>query len=425
MIKRKLLVSMLIAGGLVAPAAYATNGYFSHGYGAKSEGMGGVGIALPQDALAAATNPAGMVMVGDRIDFGLEWFRPSRSSSIIGNAFGANATYDGNDKQNFFIPNFGYNKMMGPDSSLGVSIYGNGGMNTDYATNPYARFGATGNAGVNLEQLFIAPTWSKKLNASNSIGVALNLAYQRFSAKGIQPFAGFSSAAANGFNNPGTDSDTGYGLHIGWMGQVSPTVTLGATYQTKTKMGKLSKYSGLFAQQGSFDIPATYGVGISVKATPATTVAFDIQRIMYGDVAAIADPISNLGLGATGALGASAGAGFGWGNLTVYKLGVSHQYDSNLTVRAGWTHNNVPYPSTETLFNILAPGVVKDNVTLGATWKLANKSEVTVFYMHAFSSTVNGINNVSISPGFLPAGMGGGLANNTLSEDSLGISYGW
>jgi hypothetical protein len=50
---------------LVTPLlANATNGYFSHGYGAKSQGMAGVGIALPQDALAAATNPAGTALVG-------------------------------------------------------------------------------------------------------------------------------------------------------------------------------------------------------------------------------------------------------------------------------------------------------------------------------------------------------------------------
>lgn len=415
MTKRKLIVSMLIAGGLVAPAAYATNGYFAHGYGAKSEGMGGVGIALPQDSLAAATNPAGMVMVGDRIDFGLEWFRPSRSSQITG-ASPAAGSYDGNDKKNFFIPNFGYNKMMGPDYSLGVSVYGNGGMNTDYAVNPFKAFGGVGNAGVNLEQLFIAPTWSKKLNADNSVGVALNLAYQRFSAQGIQPFAGFSTPGSNGFNNPGTDSSTGYGLHVGWIGQVSPNVTLGASYQTKTRMGKFSKYSGLFADGGRFDIPATYGVGVAVKAAPTTTVAFDIQRIMYGDVPSIANPLSNTTvLGKP--LGSNNGAGFGWGNLTVYKIGVAHQYDSNLTVRAGWTHNNVPYPSSETLFNILAPGVVKDNATLGATWKLADKSEVTVFYMHAFKSTVDGVNSM--------VALGGGEAHNSLSEDSIGISYGW
>ena len=39
---------------LVAPNAHATDGYFSHGFGIKAQGMGGVGIALPQDALAAA-----------------------------------------------------------------------------------------------------------------------------------------------------------------------------------------------------------------------------------------------------------------------------------------------------------------------------------------------------------------------------------
>ena len=56
----------------------ATDGYFSHGYGVKSQGMGGVGIALPQDGLAAAANPAGTAFVGDRFDLGLVWFRPSR-----------------------------------------------------------------------------------------------------------------------------------------------------------------------------------------------------------------------------------------------------------------------------------------------------------------------------------------------------------
>ena len=67
---------------LAVPNAYATDGYFSHGFGIKAQGMGGVGIALPQDALAAATNPAGMGLIGDRIDFGVTWFRPQRETEI-------------------------------------------------------------------------------------------------------------------------------------------------------------------------------------------------------------------------------------------------------------------------------------------------------------------------------------------------------
>ena len=381
--------------------------------------MAGVGIALPQDALAAATNPAGMAMVGNRTDFGLDWFKPTRNTTVTG-ATPMAGTYDGNGTSNFFIPEFGYNKMMNPDMSLGVSVYGNGGMNTDYATNPFAGLGAgTNPAGVNLEQLFIAPTWSMKLNPTNAVGVSLNLAYQTFEAKGLQAFGGFSNNNLALTNN-GKDSSTGYGLHLGWTGQVTPNVTLGATYQTKTKMGKFSKYSGLFAEQGGFDIPETYGLGIAVKTTPDLTIAADIQQINYSKVPSVGNPIDNLnscaGVGPT-CLGGSNGAGFGWKDVTAFKLGASYAYSQNLTLRAGFSANNQPIPNSQTLFNILAPAVIQEHMTLGATWTLENKAELSLGYMHAFKKTVNGSGSMAI--------VGGGEANLNMYEDSIGIAYGW
>jgi len=53
------------------PAAFATNGYFSHGYGIKTKALAGAGIALPQDSLAIATNPAGLTEIGTRFDVGV------------------------------------------------------------------------------------------------------------------------------------------------------------------------------------------------------------------------------------------------------------------------------------------------------------------------------------------------------------------
>ena len=410
---KKIVVTLFAAGVMASPLANATNGYFAIGYGVKSQGMGGVGIALPQDSLAAATNPAGMVMVGDRADVGVEYFKPVRSAAVTGAAAG-NGTYDGNDTKSFLVPDIGYNKMINPDMSFGVSIYGNGGMNSDYAKNPFTSmgFGGSGNAGVNLLQLFVAPTWAMKVNPSNEIGVSLNLAYQQFSAKGLQGFAGMSSSAANVSNN-GTDSSTGYGLHLGWTGQVTSTVTLGAMYQTKTWMGKLNSYSGLFAEQGSFDIPATYGVGVALKATPDTTVALDVQRIEYAGVPAVANSLSS----AT-QLGANNGSGFGWQNMTVYKLGVSQKVSDSLTLRAGYNHNNQQIPTSQTMFNILAPGVVQDHLTLGATWTLADKSEISAGYVHAFAKTVTGVNSLS------QYGYPGNISL-TMHEDSLMVSYGW
>jgi len=91
--------------------------------------MGDVGIALPQDSLAAATNPAGMVLVGDRIDLGIDWFKPTRGAELTGMG-PISGTYDGNGDSNFLIPEFGYNRMLNNKMSLGVTVYGNGGMNT-------------------------------------------------------------------------------------------------------------------------------------------------------------------------------------------------------------------------------------------------------------------------------------------------------
>jgi len=45
---------------------------------------------------------------------------------------------------------------VNPSLSFGVSLFGNGGMNTSYTT-PIPLLGNT-RAGVDLEQLFVAPT---------------------------------------------------------------------------------------------------------------------------------------------------------------------------------------------------------------------------------------------------------------------------
>jgi len=403
--------------------AFATDGYFAHGYGVKSQGMGGVGIALPQDALAAASNPAGLGLVGDRIDVGATWFRPQRETEIVGNGGGAavNGTYDANDTENFIIPEFGYNRVITPDVTLGVSVYGNGGMNTDYEK-AVPLLGTTP-AGIDLIQLFIAPTATWKITPSNTIGVSVNLAYQRFEAKGLQNFDNASYSKHPGkVTNNGHDSSYGAGVHIGWIGQLNDVVTLGATYQSKTYMSKFDQYKGLFAEGGDFDIPASYGVGIAVKATPALTVAADVQRIEYSDVDSVGNSINNLLL-KNNQLGSNKGPGFAWRDVTAVKVGASYAWNESLTVRAGYNHSTQPIRKSETLFNILAPGVVQDHVTLGATYVLPNKSELSFSYMHAFEEKVRG--NGSIPLGGPPAGFGGGEANLKMYQDSLGIAYGW
>lgn len=411
------LVKFAVAAALAVPlVASATVGYFSHGYGLKAKGMGGVGIALPQDAMAPASNPAGLGFIGNRADFGLDWFSPKRSSEIVGNGAGLNGSYDGSGKRDYFIPEFGYSRSLGQNLALGVVVYGNGGMNTTYDRSPFTAFGGTSPAGVDLIQMFIAPTVAWKPSANHSFGLSLNFAYQRFSADGLNPFAGISSDAAN-LTNRGDDASTGWGLKLGWTGNITDAITLGATYQTRTRMSKFDKYKGLFAEQGDFDIPEHYGLGIAFRATPKLTLAGDIQQINYGKIKAVGTPSDCLFTGAC-LLGQSNGGGFGWRNTTAYKMGVSYEWSKDLTVRAGFATLKQPIPANQTFFNILAPGVVENHLTIGATWGMSPNTELTLGYMHAFNKKVNG-------SGSIPVGFGGGNANLQMKQNSFGAAFGW
>lgn len=400
---------------LIPLGASATNGYWAHSYGIKSAGMAGVAIALPQDAMAGAANPAGLPWVGHRFDLGVTYFRPDRSADITGNQYGLNGSYDGNSKASFLIPEFGYNRMMRPDLAHGLLVYGNGGMNTSYGKSPFTAFGGSSPAGVNLEQMFIAPTIAWKIQDRYSVGATLNLIQQRFAADGLQPF-GQASSNPGALTNRGYDSSTGWSLRLGWTGKVTDTVTLGATYQTKGYMGRFDRYSGLYADKGAFDIPANYGLGIAWKALPVWTIAADVQKIDYSGIPAIANPLSQLTQQGI-PLGASGGPGFGWRDMTVLKVGTSYDVNPDLTVRAGFSAGRQPIPSSQTFFNIYAPGVIENHLSLGATWKIDKKKEVTFAYTHGFNKTVNGSHSI-------PANFGGGEANLRMSQDLLGISFG-
>jgi long-chain fatty acid transport protein len=304
----KQLIACAVVAGLAAPmSAFATNGYFSHGYSAKSKGMAGGGSALPQDAMIAADNPAGMVKVGERMELGLSLFSPSprgykaTTSGAPDPTSGDFVLLDGDyesDNDFFLIPHFAYNWMLNADSSIGVTVYGNGGMNTEYPASLYQStpFGQGtyygGTAGVNLEQLFTNVSYSRKINDKHSWGVSAILAYQRFKADGL----GLFGAPPPAFNsskltNNGTDTSMGFGAKIGWLGEVSPGLTLAASYQTKMSMDEFSDYAGLFAEQGGFDIPATWTVGLAWNITKSGTLTFDVQGIQYSDVKSISNPI--------------------------------------------------------------------------------------------------------------------------------------
>ena len=97
---------------------------------------------------------------------------------------------------------------MDDKNSIGLSIYGNGGMNTDYDEHTFYLSSPTG---VDLMQLFITPTYARKLAPKHAVGISPIFAYQSFEAQGLEIFSGYSSDASNLTDN-GHESSYGIGV---------------------------------------------------------------------------------------------------------------------------------------------------------------------------------------------------------------------
>ena len=263
-------------------------------------------------------------------------------------------------------------------------------MNTTYEQRV---FGGSSPTGINLSQMFFAPNVSVKIGEKHAIGAAVLLAYQRFDAKGLEAFSMFSSAPTKVTNNSPSNAFGG-GVRVGYLGQISPFLSVGASYQSKVKMGKFDAFSGLFAEQGGFDIPSNWVVGVAIRPTPSVDVAIDVQGVRYSEVKSVGNPmLPNL---MSAPLGADNGAGFGWADMTTVKLGLQYRGTHGFTWRGGYSYGKQPVREAEVMFNILAPGVVEQHVTFGLSKAVGERSAFNMSVMRALSNSVSGPNPLEV-----------------------------
>ena len=423
-----LAVGLLLA---VSGTASATNGYFTHGTGTKNKGMAGAGISGADDSISVANNPAAAVFAVGKLDVGAALFNPLRTystSASLANGQGGAFTIGPNNldsaREYFVIPHVAYVWGIGANSALGVAFYGRGGMNTKWeagnatfdpdgpgpasVTTLPGTFGA-GTAGVDLSQAFLDVAYPSKVGGRFAWGAALVFALQSFEAYGIGTFAGFTEtfAISGGAVFPASLSDnghefsTGVGAKLGFDAALRDSASLAAMYQTKIGMSELDAYSDLFAQDGGFDIPANARIGLTFKASEGLSISFDVEHIWYSDVDSVGNAFANLfscptvnsmSTDFSGCFGGSNGAGFGWDDMTIYKVGIEWNTGSDWTWRAGYSNGSQPIPDTEVLLNIVAPAVIEDHIALGFTKKRGNGNEFNLSFMYALEGKQSGIN---------------------------------
>jgi len=440
----------LVAACMAAMPTYATNGSFLPGFGVKSTGAGGVGIAMQADAMSQVANPANATETGMRADLGMTLFNPKRTSNVGDStglptnnpsaSFGFN---EGDTSGNtlFLMPDMAFTVPLSERLSFGFAVSGNGGGNTTFKKNIFSStfFPNTlhgdveDGAGVDLMQLIAPVTLAYKLTPQHSVGASLNLAAQRFKANGLGQFATFGgsgiSSDSKHLTNNGYDFSYGAGVKLGWLGKfLDDRVMVGATWSSRTYMTKFDKYRGLFAEQGDFDIPENYGIGLTVKPVKNLAISADVTKILFKNVKSI----GNMGPGTVQdgffyilgtltlpgnpyRLGEDQGMGFGWKDMTVYKLGLTYDATENLTLRAGYNYGKSPVRPGQLVFSALAPAVVEKHYSVGFTYKLKGELplEISGSYMYVPNKTQEGCNQAVVD-----------CVSISMSQNILGIGFG-
>ncbi len=402
---KKMFLVLLVVFGFTFQTAFATDGYYLHGYGIKYSALAGSGVAVSLSSLGAISNPAGISYLNNGFEINASYFSPDRYYEVGGNPSGFPGTFGlmpgkvTSDQTGFIFPSLGANIKLTDRLTVALSLYGNGGMNTDYPTMTFGDPTSPG-TGVNIEQMFGNLSVAYKFACNHSIGVAGIVGWQRFAAKGLIAFSGFSSDPENLTGNTFSTA-LGFGFKVGYQGQLAENLRFGASYQSKIYMNEFERYAGLFAQAGDFDVPANWQAGFAF--TPGDwKFMVDVKQILYSEVKSIANPMDLVGNSPMlpngnpnpnfQALGTEGGWGFGWNDIFVIKYGVMFSGFCGWDLMAGYSFNQNPVTEENVMFNLLAPAVVQNHITFGVTKHLAKQHEITVAFMYAFENSLKGSN---------------------------------
>lgn len=393
-----------------APAgvALAGNGYFILGYGPMAHQSAGTATAMGMDGFSGSSNPAKLAFTDDRLDLGVLSFMPYRRIERRGASnpvFNISST----SRNSYFpLPEVGYTRRLDSRWSLGVTVYGNGGLNTEYpdttrvnGTNanpakcgdrPGNFFLGCGKLGFDLSQLVVAPTVAWQVTPQHSLGASPLLVYQRFKAYGFQAFEGLS-AHPEAVTNRGYDDSVGAGIRVGWFGRITPWLDMGAAYATRIHMEEFDKYRGLIASGGEFDVPKNFSVGFAVRPAKGWTVGGDVQRIFYGDLRALSNgALASVEDPAGKPFGSKEGSGFNWRNLTNYKVAVAWEATPRWTLRVGYLYGRRPAADNSAdsvSFNLFAPNP-RHQFTTGFTWAFNAHNDIQFAYGRYIPGTFKG-----------------------------------
>jgi long-chain fatty acid transport protein len=383
---RKIGAVFAVAALGFASPALATNGMRMIGFGPVQTSMGGVGVGATLDAMSIASNPAGLLDLGSRLDLGVGYFKPTVSHEAVGTPLPApfppsmiaqdGKTID-SDRGGSPIPAIGYVRPLSDRLSTGVGVFAVSGMGVDYPSNIFLSRALTSYLNARL-----APGVAYRISDVFTVGVALNAAMAQME---------YDVAGNAGQAKHSTATSFGVGGTVGLKAKVNEMLSLGAAYESKTFFQDFSFDVPGGTDKLTFDQPQVATIGAAVRPIDMLLVAVDVGWINWSDTMGKNLPKYSQNQG-SGPGAPSQAFDMGWQDQWVLKVGAQVTPTKGLDLRAGYDYGAMPLVKDRAFENLVFPAVAEHHFTLGAGYALADNIAVQVTGMYSPEAKISGAN---------------------------------
>ena len=383
---------------------------FSHGQGVIvpsagpiNSAMAGASTAAPVDFGGSYWNPAILsglddqeVLIGSAMAFPSIHLQSSLAADSVGGLFPPTNRFGEARSDSGVAPGLatGFSFRLADDSplTLGMGVFGlvGGGVNFNGSyqvpiltpRQPLKYFGV-GPIYSNLSILSINPMASLQVTDRLAIGGGPVI------SAGTPSFnpAFFAAGPKTPLGLPTFPSATnarpywGAGFQVGLFYELNDHWNLGFSYKSPVWQERWDFNAAnpnlsprLIGLQASF--PQMLSWGIAYKGIPKTLVNVNLRYIDYANSQLFGQKIVDGGLG--------------WQSVFAVALGAQYQATDRLTLRGGYLYNTNPIRGVTTLFNVQAPGIITNTLTLGASYQVTENVTASLAWMHGFRNATQG-----------------------------------
>ncbi|HSE11671.1 MAG TPA: hypothetical protein VLB69_03460 [Rudaea sp.] len=241
-----------------------------------------------------------------------------------------------------------------------------------------------------LQRYIIAPSITQHLGSYGAISISAILAYQHLADIGWTPAnvtqSAFPTATPQGLRS--TDSSHGAGLRVDYSSPLTDRVSWQVGAQSRVNMDAFASYRGIYAEPGTFDIPASANFGLGFALTQQVQFDVSVEHVMYSQIAPFTSsalPSRFLAL-----LSSSKSPVFAWQDLDVYSIGGMWRDPEFGDLSLRYSTREQPLPTSPLLQEAL-PAISPRNIEVSYAHALGQSSTLRLMAAYVPNEFIPGI----------------------------------